>query len=273
MVRHRSHVLRCCVHRILLVLCGALAAVPAVAQDRAFLYSVAVAPPESKPALRIDYDLGAGESLFQSSDASQPEQRVGVHATYGRLTVIGRVGLVSMGSAYQSAQSGEALVSLLPASMRRLTLAAGGGMLHEAGGTNVLLARIVGGRDTDAWRLHGNLLFQKPLSDQTRDAVDLITSVGWGWRFTPSVAVGVEGIGEDLEGFWDPNEAEGGARLLFGPSLHVAPDGRRWQFTATGGPVFHPADSGRSSGAIRDLPQATGRVGYAVRAGVTCSVF
>jgi hypothetical protein len=42
------------------------------------------------------------------------------------------------------------------------------------------------------------------------------------WR---PVYVGVEMIGEDLEGFWEPNEAEGGARLLIGPSMRVASPG------------------------------------------------
>ncbi len=243
------------------------------AQDRPFLYSTTIAPAKAGPALRIDYDLGAGESLFQSSEPNQPEQRLGIHGSYGRMTFIGHVGLVSGGSAYQSSQSGEALLSLLPASAHGLTVAAGGGMQHEAGGTEVLLARIVGGRDGETWRLHGNLLFQKPLADPTRDALDLITTVGWARRLTPSVALGVEGIGEDLEGFWDPNEAEGGARLLVGPSLHIAPSGRRWQFNATGGPVFHPGDSRSTSDALRDLPPTTRRVGFAVRTGVTCAVF
>jgi hypothetical protein len=32
------------------------------------------------------------------------------------------------------------------------------------------------------------------------------------------------------------------------------PASQRWQFIATGGPLFHPSDTGRSSGALRDLP-------------------
>jgi hypothetical protein len=137
---------------------------------------------------------------------------------------------------------------------------------------DVLLGRIVGGRESEAWRLHGNLLFQKPLASD-RDAVDLITTVGWARKLTPAVALGVEGVGEDLEGFWDAEEAEGGARVLIGPSLHIAPVGRVWQVTATGGPAFHPSDTGRSSSALRDLPPTTKRTGYAARVGVTFRLF
>lgn len=70
-----------------------------------------------------------------------------------------------------------------------------------------------------------------------------------------------------------PAEAEGGARLLVGPSLHVSPAGRKWQLTATGGPACHPSNTGRSSGALRDLPPSNCRVGYAVKAGLTYRLF
>ena len=79
------------------------------------------------------------------------------------------------------------------------------------------------------------------------------------------MSLGVEAIGEDLEGFWEADEAEGGARLLVGPSLHVSPHKQRWQLIATGGPLFHPTDTGRSSSAFRDLPPDTNRTSYAVQ--------
>lgn len=244
----------------------AAAAMPAAAQERPFLFSV-VTTTEEKPAVRLDYDVGVGERAFQSDTANQPEQRIGVQASYGRLTVLGRVGIAEVGSAYQSTQSGEALFSMLgPAS--QVALAAGGGVLHEADGVNVLLARVVGGREAPSWRLQGNVLFQKPLSSE-RDAVDLITSVGWARKLSHGVSLGAEAIGEDLEGFWESEEAEGGARLLVGPSLHVSPTGHRWQFIATGGPLFHPSDTGRSSGAFRDLPPDTNRVSYAFKASLS----
>jgi hypothetical protein len=220
----------------------------------------------------VDYDLGAGEQMFESSQSVQPEQRIGLHASHGRLTLLGHVGLVTEGSAYQSAQSGEVLVSLTDPARKGLTIAAGGGVLHEAEGTMVLLVRSAVAHEGDTWRLHGNVLLQKPF-DPTRDAIDLITSVGWGIRVTPSLALGVEGIAEDIEGFWEADEAEGGARLLVGPSVHIAPHGRRWQLNATGGPTFHPDANGRSSGAIRDLPPGSRRVGYAVKTGITVRVF
>jgi hypothetical protein len=130
---------------------------------------------------------------------------------------------------------------------------------------------VIAGRTTDVTRLYGNLLFQKPISEG-RDAVDLITSVGWARQLSRHVSLGAEAVGEDLEGFWEEEEAEGGARLLVGPSLHVAPDGKRWQLTATGGPVFHPSNTGRSSDALRDLPPDTHRTSYAFKLSLSIAV-
>ena len=241
----------------------------AAAQERPFLFSIATTRTESKPAVRFDYDVSVGERAFQSDIANQPEQRVGIQASYGRLTLLGRVGIAEVGSSYQSSQSGELLYSLLrPTS--GVAVAAGGGVLHEPNGVTVLLARVIAGRNADSWLLHGNALLQKPLSSG-RDAVDLISSVGWARKLAHGVSLGVEAIGEDLEGFWELEEREGGARLLAGPSLHISPAAQRWQLIVTGGPLFHSAGTLRSSGAFRDLPPDARRTSYAFRASLSIS--
>jgi hypothetical protein len=238
----------------------------ALAQDRPFVFSVTTATDtSSKPQVNVAYDIGVGEPTFHGNDAANaPEQRFVVQAAIGRWTLIGHAGLTHSGGATTGSQQGEVLYSVLQQRTSGVSLAMGGGVLHEAGGVNVLLGRVAAGRDFDGWRLYGNALFQKPLTSG-RDAVDLVTSLGWARRLTPSLSLGVEGIGEDLEGFWDLEEAEGGARLLVGPSLHFAPTGGRWQMSVAGGPMFHPKDTGRTSQAFRDLPASTKRVGYAVR--------
>src|SRR5262245_50033872 len=237
--------------------------VPGAAQERHFIFSI-VTESESRPAVRFDYDVGVGERAFQSDISNQPEQRIGMQASHGRLTVLARLGIADVGSSYQSSQSGEVLYSML-GSASQAALAAGGGVLHEAGGANVLLARVVAGHNAESWRLQGNLLFQKPMSS-VRDTVDLMTSVGWARKLPRGVSLGVEAVGEDLEGFWESEETEGGARLLVGPSLHISPAGQRWQLIATGGPLFHPSDTGRASDALRDLPAETRRTSYAFKA-------
>jgi hypothetical protein len=243
-------------------------------QDRPFLFSVSTAHDPSSPSLHVDYDFGVGQGEFTSGHDTAPEQRLAVQGSWNRLTMVARVGVASTDSTYQSSQSGEVLVSLLAPSKTGTSLAAGGGLLHEAEGTNVLLTRVTASRETPSWRLHGNVVFEMPLAAPGRDAVDIITTVGWARRLTPAVALGVEGLGEDLEGFWDPHEAEGGARVLVGPALHIAPGGRRWQFSATGGPIFHsPTAPTTMSDALRDLPLTSARISYAVRGGVTFQPF
>jgi hypothetical protein len=234
------------------------------AQDRPFVFSLTTASDTSKTRVLVDYDVGLGEQAFHSSTENRPEQRVGVQVSVGRWTLVSRFGLASVGDSYQSSQQGEALFSVFSQASSGVSLAMGGGMLHEAGGVNVVQARIVGGRDYQDWRLHGNVLFQKPLASD-RDPVDLITTVGWARRLNTTVSLGLEGVGEDLEGFWDSAEAEGGARLLVGPSLHIAPQARQWQLSMAGGPTFHPSDTARSSGALRDLPATARTYGYALR--------
>jgi hypothetical protein len=247
-----------------------LAAAGASAQDRPFVFSITTAPDPAKPQVLVDYDVGFGERTFSGNSTNGPEQRVGIQASLGRWTLVGRLGVSSAHNVYQTSQQGEALFSLLTPASSGVALAIGGGMLHEAGGVDVLLARVVAGRDFEQSRVHGNLLFQIPRS-AARDAVDVISTVGWARRLNPTVSLGVEGIGEDLEGFWDPAEAEGGARLLVGPSLRIARPGKKWQLSIAGGPMFHPSDSLRSSGAVRDLPATTRNTGYALRTSFACA--
>jgi hypothetical protein len=243
--------------------------VPAAGQDRPFLFSIATTA-ATTPAIRFDYDVGTSERAFQSDIASRPEQRIGEQAALGRLTLLARFGVSDVGSSYQSSQSGELLYSML-GNERAVTFGVGGGVLHEAGGVNVLLARMTAAHNADSWLLHGNMVFQKPMSS-FRDELDVVTSLGWARKLPHGVSLGAEMLGEDLEGFWEAEEAEGGARLLAGPSLRVAPAGHRWQLIATGGPLFHPSDTGRASAALRDLPPEPRRGSYLFKAALSVSL-
>jgi hypothetical protein len=65
--------------------------------------------------------------------------------------------------------------------------------------------------------------------------------------------LGVEAIGEDLEGLWEAEEAEGGAKLYIGPAIHWArSDGRLWA-SLGGGPVVYASRSDARSPAPRPL--------------------
>lgn len=251
-------------------LMSAFCAAAVYAQDKPFVYSITTATESTRPQARVDLEVGMGESAFQGSSAYQPEQRVIVQGSVGRFTLVGRVGLADTGSSYQSSQSGEVLVSLT-APTSALTVSAGGGVQHEAEGTNVLLSRFVVATGNDDWASQANVVLQHPLAPG-RDSVDLLLTAGVGRKIAGHASIGIEGIGEDLEGFWDPTEAEGGARLLIGPSFHLSSASHKWQFLCAGGPTLHPRANDRSSDALRDLPPTPRRYGYAVQAGLSVAL-
>jgi hypothetical protein len=236
--------------------------------DRPFLFSISTPHDESRQAI-VFVDTGFGERSFDLVQGDEPEHRVGLQASLGRrMTLVARVGLSDSRAGVHASQQGELLYGLLSGPARRASLAIGLGMRHEAHGVNVLLGRVAAGRSMGSWRLDGNALLEKPYATG-RDAVDLITTVGVARRVTPAMHLGLELIGEDLEGFWEADEAEGGARVLVGPSIRVAPPSVRWQVSVAGGPVVHATRSSLQSDALRSLPDASGRDGFAVRCGVT----
>ena len=238
-------------------------------QDRQFLFSISTLPTEV-PHATVHVDSGFGERAFDVTDSDRPEQRIGIQATLGnRVTFLGRLGVSSDERDLRSSQQAELLFGILQSRKTQGSVAVGLGMRHESSGTNVLLGRVAAGRSFAAWRLDGNTLFEKPYATTGRDAVDVITTFGLSRRLLPAFYAGVELIGEDLEGFWEADEAEGGARLLVGPSIRIAPPDKHWQVGLAGGPIVRATRSGRSSDAVRGLPSSSGNSGYAVRASMS----
>jgi hypothetical protein len=121
-----------------------------------------------------------------------------------------------------------------------MSVAGGGGIRQEWDGTSVLIGRVLAGSDVGRGRLQGSLVLERAVSSQfRRDAADVVTSLGWSRRIGDRMSLGVEGIGQDLEGLWNPAEADGGAKLLVGPSLHAQSKSGDWAASLTAGPVVH----------------------------------
>ena len=249
--------------RKLLVALLVAVAVPAEAQVRPFAFTVTTAAPSETERWTLQYDTGYAERSAAPFGYDGLEQRVGVQGSLGAgFTVLGQFGLGVAGEGVtRSTQEAEVLKDILGAS-RTLQLAGGVGLRREWEGATVLLGRVLLGHRFARSTLFGNVRLEKPLAE-SRDALDLITSVGWLRRLASGVHLGVEAIGEDLEGFWEPEEAEGGAKLFVGPSLHVSPAGHRVYATLCGGPILYATRSNRASGAPRPLG-ASGN-GYSLR--------
>jgi hypothetical protein len=139
-----------------------------------------------------------------------------------------------------------------------LRLGAGVGATRDYSNVKSLMTRITLSYDATCWKAGGNLLLEKAFGNN-RDAIDVITSFGFHYRLRGNLYGGFETVGEDLEGFWDPEEAEGGAKLLLGPSLNMTSKNSKVFFSVSGGPVFYATRNELSNtGAIRDLPSQPG---------------
>ena len=140
------------------------------------------------------------------------------------------------------------------------------GVNRDFSNTGAIFSRVTASFEAASWRVGGNMRFEKAFS-KTRDGIDLVSSIGFQHRITGPVFAGIEAVGEDLEGFWEADEAEGGAKLLVGPSINVAPTNSRFSFSVSGGPVFYATHSTViPSEAIRDVGTLGTQNGYTIRA-------
>jgi len=68
--------------------------------------------------------------------------------------------------------------------------------------------------------------------------LDFPSSVDLSYQLSGTLRLGIEAMGQDLEGFWDQTEAEGGERLYFGPVAGAVVPGTPWNLTVGGGPII-----------------------------------
>lgn len=226
---------------------------PAFAQGRPFIFTVTTAAP-AEPGERwtLRYDAGYAKRTTDPLGFDGMEQDVSFQGALGHgITLLGQMGVGLDGQATSTSQQIEVLKDVRPAS-RGLALALGVGIRREWEGSTILVGRVSTGHRFETSSLFGNVRFEKPF-EQGRDRVDVITSVGWLRRFGRGLHVGAEAVGEDLEGLWEPDEAEGGAKLFVGPSVHIALPDRSWSLSMCAGPILYATRTGRTSQAVRPL--------------------
>lgn len=246
--------------RILVFLVAAVSfAQVATAQHHPFLFTL-VPPDRSTAPLVLQYDAAYGRGTFEPLGGDNVEQSLGLHARLSDVTTLtGRIGFASTRSSTLSSQHVEILTRVMNGENGLIDLSVGPGYRHEYSGTSVLLARILVGRQFSSWEMYANVLFEKPFAAD-RDEIDLLLTLGWSYALSASIRLGFEGVGQDLEGFWDEEEAEGGATLFLGPTLVAAIPGTSWSFTLGAGPILRASQNNRVSSAIRDLPVGNGFV-------------
>ncbi|MHA4895416.1 hypothetical protein ACXZ1K_11725 [Pedobacter sp. PWIIR3] len=172
-----------------------------------------------------------------------------------------------------SAQQAEVLRDLIGGgkATHGFRLGLGLGASRDWSNVKSAISRIVLSYDQSKWRATGNLRFEKAF-ESSRDKLDFISSLGFQYRLSPSVFLGFEAVGQDLEGFWEADEAEGGAKLMVGPSLNVSPVNSKLSISLSGGPVFYATRSNiLPSEAIRELGSSMN--GYSLRALINFNLF
>ena len=227
------------------------------------IYTVAPQQVKSRDVY-INFDSGYGVQAVRPFGEDGVEQRLGVVYGLSRkwslMSVAGAVFEGETGARFSSAQI-EAMRLMLDQSKSLVNLSAGVGFLKEYTGVDVLLARFALGRNFARWNLTSNLVLEKPLAGD-RDVVDVITTFSSSYRVSSWLWAGIDAIGEDLEGFFEPEEAEGGAKLMVGPTFRARLSEKMY-VRLGGGPIFYMTQNSPTSQAPRLLPQTDS--GYAVR--------
>jgi hypothetical protein len=119
-----------------------------------------------------------------------------------------------------------------PTAPLRIAVRAAG--LREAEGKYGAQLTGISSLDVGPLRLAGNVQAEK-VFDPARDKLDVIITAGTSWALGQHVRIGAEYVGQDLEGLWQHDEAEGGARHMVGPDLAIDLDGGRYQLVVAGG--------------------------------------
>ncbi|MFV0592254.1 MAG: hypothetical protein ACK5M7_12780 [Draconibacterium sp.] len=248
-----------------------LLGVPQIQEPRSaepFLFSTSTLTSQDLPWV-LSYGGSYGNNLSRGFGFNGVDQQLGVKGYLGnRFTMLAYVslGVASADNSVVSAQRAEIIRDLVGGKKTDgIRLGLGGGLSRDYGGVFSVVSRLTGAFENRRWKLAGNLLLEKALSGD-RDKVDVLTSLGIHYKISDHFYAGAEAIGEDLEGLWEEEEAEGGARMMFGPSLNLVPGGSRFSFSLSGGPAVYLTRSVVTNpDAIRDLP---GENGMTVRARV-----
>ncbi|MFZ4622398.1 MAG: hypothetical protein ACOYNS_17680 [Bacteroidota bacterium] len=258
--------------RTIIIFCTlfTLCTVVITAQPSAYLYSHSSSMmPEHSTILR--YDAAYSEKNFRPFGADNMEQTIGLRTTLNNsFTVVAHAGIATTIHGSRMMQQAELIADVFHSNDGFTGLAAGAGARHEYDGTNVMLVRALADWRSSSWNVSGNVLLEKAFS-ASRDQIDLMTTVGVNYALSSVFHAGLEIVGQDLEGFWDTEEAEGGAVVYAGPSIGTVIPGMDLHITVGGGPIIRASQNDRIGTALREIPAVTGN-GFVVRTSLSFGI-
>lgn len=240
-----------------------------------FLFSVNTLTGE-KPYWNLHYSGSYGEHTIGQFGYNGLGQQFGVKGYLGnRFTLYATAAIgFARGGGVTSSQQAEVIRDLIggkaPEGFR---MGAGLGLSRDWSNVKSAISRITMSFEQSKWRAIGNLRFEKAF-ESSRDKLDFISSLGFQHRISETCFLGFEAIGQDLEGFWEKDEAEGGAKLMIGPALNFVPAHSKLSFSVSGGPVFYATRSNViPSEAIREIGTSTSGNGYTLRALINFNLY
>jgi hypothetical protein len=230
-------------------------------QPQPFLFTINTLNPSSR-GWSLNYSGGFGQNAITPLGYNGVDQQLMVKGYLGaNFTLVGSMAVgFSNNSGVQTMQQAEILHDFYGGSrVTGFRISGGLGYRREFNNDNVALGRLGITFDQQKWRMGTNIRFEKAF-DIKRDGLDIITTLGVHRRIAYNFYGGIEAIGQDLEGFWQTDEAEGGAKLLVGPSLNFVPLASKFSFSLCGGPIFYATRSTMliNNFAARDLPANNG---------------
>lgn len=172
----------------------------------------------------VEADVAAGTREARPFGASGVESGARFRANaLDRVAVEGWGGALFTDGVYTNAAwSGEVSARLFDQARHLVNLSVGAGFMRDYQSVSIPRARVTAGRTFGRVDTSLSGLFELPQAEG-RDGVDVIVGAAASYRVTRDFAAGLEVMGEDLEGLWEPDEAEGGAKLVAGPTLWYRP--------------------------------------------------
>lgn len=174
----------------------------------------------SEPA-RVELETAVGtRDMRPFGERGVEETARGLFQLVDRVELAVSGGVLLFGDETRGAFACEAMALAL--GDRTLGLQLGGGYAYDFRGANLLRARIAGLARVGRFDLVASGLFEIPIDAEGRDEVDVMIGLAASTALSPRVRAGLEVLAEDIEGLWDSEEAEGGARILAAPTLWVS---------------------------------------------------
>lgn len=191
--------------------------------ERPWLYADDATTPgqwQSLAGTRFTYSSGSSSVTRPfAANLSAPGGIAELNAEVGILRELSLAATGVMG--FGDKVSGGATIGVRFAPFARLTIpfrfVVGGGYLRERGADNGMFFRLAATYDAGPFRFgttfHGEHIFAPG-----RDALDVMLILGANVKLSRIVRLGVEYVAQDLEGYFDDEEAEGGVRHFLGPT-------------------------------------------------------